>query len=102
MGKRRKSGNAVNASSFMGISQFLCMAALVLLGLTWILRLFEGITGWSGWRWIEFIQGLCVLGAIGFGAFPLAKRLGRVWTIIYWIIMIICLVALVLFGTNVI
>jgi hypothetical protein len=88
----KKSSGGGGGVSKGNISQFFCFAAIFLLAIVWLLQIFKIGAGWIGW-----VQNICVLLAVGFGAYPFAYgQKSKVWVYIYWAVIIICVVALIL------
>ena len=92
MAKKKSSGGASGGATKASISQFFCFAAIFLLAIVWILRIWD-----LGGGWLVFAQDVCVLLAIGFGAYPFAySQKSKLWVYIYWAVVIVCVVGLVL------
>lgn len=99
----KKSGSGSTRSDLLAFSRVLAFCALVLtIVLLIVLAILNGTKStWSGVGILTLIKDLSLIGAIAIPAYYFVKPKKQVWRIIYWICIVIVIVAAVLGNLNI-
>lgn len=101
----KKSGSSSTRSDLLSFSRVLAFIVLVLavviLIVLSILRLTDN-KSWGGIGILSLIKDLALIGAIAIPAFYFVKPKKQAWRIIYWICLVIIIVAAVFGNLNII
>ena len=107
MATKKSSSSSNNSSSskrdLVWLSRFLAFGALLLAIVVLIIAAISNLTkdGWAFVGYLQLIKDIALIGAIALPAYWFVKGKKQAWRIIYWICLVIVLVAAIL-GTIVI
>ncbi|MCL2631168.1 MAG: hypothetical protein FWD49_06610 [Firmicutes bacterium] len=92
MPQKKRTSSSTPASSINWLAIF-SFVALILAGIVGLLAAFK-----VSIPILSLIKDLLVLAVIAVLAYPVARRNGQVWTIIYWVIVILALIGILVGG----